>query len=104
MRSAQQAISLAEAGSDEKIEARLVRARAVGYMERRDEQYYEDDAEQNLILAQTMCDLETVLRAEPENPIAQNELIFLEKLKEKMSCEAVDDVDAGETNTGTLYD
>ncbi|CAD7974180.1 unnamed protein product [Amoebophrya sp. A25] len=62
-------------------EARLVRARSVVHMERRDEMYYEDEVEHEKLLAEALTDLHAVLHAEPSNQPARNELARLEAKK-----------------------
>mmetsp|Transcript_53 Transcript_53/g.97 ORF Transcript_53/g.97 Transcript_53/m.97 type:complete len:534 (-) Transcript_53:398-1999(-) len=64
-------------------EARLARARAVTFMERRDEMYYDDEDEHAKLLAEAMTDLHAVLHAEPTNQPAKNEVAFLNALREK---------------------
>ncbi|CAD7933701.1 unnamed protein product [Amoebophrya sp. A120] len=58
-------------------EARLVRARAITYMERRDEQYYDEESERKRLMAEAVADLQSVLAHEPSNQAAKNELEFL---------------------------
>ena len=44
------------------IQARLIRARAITFMERRDEQYYDDEEEHAALMAEAVTDLEAVIR------------------------------------------
>eukprot|EP00397_Hematodinium_sp_SG-2012_P035455 GEMP01038143.1.p1 GENE.GEMP01038143.1~~GEMP01038143.1.p1 ORF type:complete len:301 (+),score=81.35 GEMP01038143.1:74-976(+) len=83
LRSAEQAIRW-----EPSAECRFLRARAICIMEKRDEMYYETEEDHEAYLAKALTDLSAVIRVEPSNAPAKNELAFLEDLRRKLKSEA----------------